>query len=231
MIVINLKKKVSSLIDQYAAGYENEPVLRALVQLFPLGSPTDFLLGWKATNIYKRRIEELLDTLIVQLAAVEETSLNRDFIESEAFLAVFMSSLEIAARAASARKRQHVAQFLSGTIREGRTHDLSEQIAGDLRVLHDFHLTVLTLIPKALVPNVLRPNSNDQVIDSHKLRDITCFNWAVFNKAMSDIERLGFIKYSSEATGWQDGDWKVCRPTHYLKIFNAAICDAGRSNG
>ena len=223
--MIELRKKVSSVIDEYAAGYENEPVLRALVQLFPLGGPTDFLLGWKATSIYRQRIEELLNTLVAQLAAVEQNSLSRDFIESEDFFAVFVSSLEIAARAVSARKRRHVAQFLFGTIRNGRTHDLSEQIAEDLRVLQDFHLTVLTSIPRSLIPNVLRPNSNDKVIDSHKLREMTGFDWPIFNTAMSDIERLGFIKHSSEATGWEDGDWQVGRPTHYLKIFNAAICD------
>lgn len=227
MPLIELKKKVFSAIDEYAAGYENQPVLRALVQLFPFGGPTDFLLGWKATNIYKRRIEELLDTLVVQLSAVDQNSLNRDFIESEEFFGVFVSSLEIAARAVSARKRRHVAQFLSGTIRDGRTHDLSEQIAEDLRVLKDFHLTVLTSIPRSLIPNVLRPNSNDRVIDSHKLREITGFDWPEFNKAMCDIERVGFIKHGSEATGWEDGDWQVCRPTHYLKIFNAAISDTG----
>lgn len=81
-------------------------------------------------------------------------------------------------------------------------------------------------MPQSLVPNVLRSEEwreKDKVIDVHKLREIVGIEWGIFNKGMSDLERFGFIHYTSEGTSWVDGDIRTCRPTHYLAVFNEAV--------
>lgn len=197
-------KKVEDLRSEFSTGYEKEPILRALIQLlFPFGGPTDFLLAWKATNSYQRRVQALLESLVLSVSNLEERTLNKEFIHSEEFFELLGTCVEIVARTVSEDKRKHVAAFLVGTIKNGQTHDLTQQISEDLRVLQDFHLQMLAAIPDSLVPNILAPvdeRTSNQVIDLHKLREFVGMDWVAFNKGRTDLERLGFIKYDSEAT-------------------------------
>jgi len=225
-MVTDLGRKAMGVIEEYASSYQNDQVLRALFQLLPFGAQSDFLLARKVTDLYQRRLEELLKTLVDNLSAVERDSLNLKFFETEEFLSIFVQTVEMTMRTVSAKKRRHAAEFLSGVIRAGCTDDLSEQIEEDLRFVQDFHLTVLASIPQSLVQNQLRSKSADFIIDFQKLRETTGFDWLIFNKAICDLETRGFIKRTSEATGWQDGVWQTCRPTQYLSTFNAAVCNS-----
>lgn len=208
-MISDLRKRATIVIDEYGAGYDNEPVLRALFQLLPFGAPADFLLARRAMNVYKQRLEELLKTLVDNLSSFERDSLKFEFFESEEFLSIFIRTVELTMRTVSVKKRRHAAEFLSGIIRAGRTDDLSEQIEEDLRFVQDFHLTVLAFIPQSLIQNQLRSKSADLIIDFQKLRQITGFDWPVFNKSICDLETRGFIKRTSEATGWQGGDGRL----------------------
>lgn len=215
------------LVDRMLAWYESQPWLRAVIQAIPFGGGSaDTLLAWRALNLNKRRVEELLVNISERLSSVEESSLDGEFLQSEQFFDLLRNCADIVARTSSEYKRKHVADFLTGTIVRGQVHDLSQQIAEDLRVIQDFHLQIITSLPQSLVPNVLRSEDIrevDKVIDFHKLREIVGMGWGVFNKGISDLERLGFIRYRSEATSWVDGDVRTCRPTHYLAIFNDAV--------
>ena len=222
-----LTDRAKELLAEFLRGYEKEPVLRALVQLFfPFGGPTDFLLAWKATNLYQERVLELFESIVNSVSGLEEQTLNKEFLYSEDFFEILGTCIETVARTASKNKRRYVAAFLSGTMIQGRTHDLSKQIAEDLRVLQDFHLQILASLSDSLIPNVLAPEKArelDKIIDLHKLKEITGMDWSVFNKGISDIERLGFIKHSSEATAWVGGDVQVCRKTGYFAMFKDTL--------
>jgi len=223
-------ERVRGLLGEFVEGYEKEPVLRALIQcLFPFGGPTDFLLAWKATNSYQERVQALFESIVLSVSNLEEQTLNMEFLYSEEFFEILGTCVEIVARTASENKRRYVAAFLAGTIKQGQIHDLSQQIAEDLRVLQDFHLQILASLPDSLVPNVLAPEKErtlHRVIDLHKLREIVVMDWAVFNKGGTDLERLGFIKYDSEATSWVDGDIGNYRITGYFTMFkdSLAVC-------
>jgi hypothetical protein len=225
-----LTERVKEVLSEFLTGYEKEPILRALLQLlFPFGGPTDFLLAWKATNLYQRRVQALLETVVLNVSNLEERSLNKEFLYSEEFLELLGTCIEIVAPTASENKRKHVAAFLVGTIKRGKTHDLSQQIAEDLRVLQDFHLQMLASVPDSLVPNVLAPvdeGASYRVIDLHKLRAIVDMDWAVFSKGRTDLERLGFIRYDSEATAWAGGDIGNYRITAYFTIFKDSLAEA-----
>jgi hypothetical protein len=168
----------------------------------------------------------LLANISERLSFVEESSLDEEFLRSEQFFDLLRNCADIVAKTSSEYKRKHVADFLAGTIVRGHVHDLSQQIAEDLRVIQDFHLQIITALPQGLVPNALRSEEwreKDKVIDFHKLREVVGMDWGLFNKGVSDLERFGFIRYTSEGTSWVDGDISTCRPTHYLAVFNDAI--------
>jgi hypothetical protein len=134
-------EKVKELLSEFLTAYEKEPILRAIIQLlFPFGGPTDFLLAWKATNSYQRRVQALLESVVLSVSNLEERTLNKEFLYSEEFFELLGTCVEIVARTVSENKRKHVAAFLVGTIKKGQTRDLSQQIAEDLRALQDFHL-------------------------------------------------------------------------------------------
>jgi len=223
-------ERLKELQSEFLTGYEKEPILRAMVQLlFPFGGPTDFLLAWKATNSYQRRVQALLESVVLSVSNLEERTLNKKFLYSEEFFELLGTSIEIVARTVSENKRRQVAAFLVGTIKRGETHDLSQQIAEDLRVLQHFHLQMLASLPESLIPNILAPvaeRASDRVIDLHKLRAIVDIDWAVFNKGRTDLERLGFIRYDSEATGWVGGDMGNYRTTGYFTIFKDSLAEA-----
>lgn len=222
-----LPEKVGGLLSEFLTGYEKEPILRALVQLlFPFGGPTDFLLAWKATNSYQRRVQALLESVVLSVSTLEERTYNKEFLYSEEFFELLGTCIEIVARTVSENKRKHVAAFLVGIIRKGQTHDLSQQIAEDLRALQDFHLQMLASIPAILVSNIRAPEterSAPKVIDVHKWKEVVGMDWAVFNKGKTDLERLGFITYDSEATAWAGGDIGNYRPTGYFTIFKDSL--------
>ena len=213
--------------DEFCQAYQNEPALRVLIQLlFPFGGPADFLLSWKATNLYQQRVLALFESVVSGVSNLEEQTLRKDFLSSEEFIELLGACVEIVARSANENKRKHVAAFLKGTIKSGKTQDLSQQIANDLRDLQDFHLRFLASIPYSLVPNVLAPSDEraaSRVIDLHKLREIVDMDWAVFSKARADLERMGFIRYDSEATGWAAGDIGNYRTTGYFKVFRESL--------
>jgi predicted RNA-binding protein with EMAP domain len=215
------------LVDRMLAWYGSQPWLRAVIQAIPYGGgPADTLLAWRALNLNKRRVEELFGNISERLSSVEESSLDKEFLQSEQFFDLLRNCADIVAKTSSEYKRKHVADFLAGTIVRGQVHDLSQQIAEDLRVIQDFHLRIITSLPRSLIPNVLRTEGErekDKIIDFHKLREIVGMEWGMFNKSISDLERFGFIRYTSEATSWVDGDIRTCRPTHYLAVFNNEV--------
>lgn len=113
-------ERVKELLSEFLTGYEKEPILRALIQfLFPFGGPTDFLLAWKATNSYQRRVQALLESVVLSVSNLEERTLNKEFLYSEEFFELLGTCIEIVARTVSENKRRHVAAFLVGTIKRG----------------------------------------------------------------------------------------------------------------
>ena len=223
---IALTDRVRELSDEFSQAYQNEPALRVLIQLLPRGGMVDFLLSQKATNLYQQRVLALFESLISNMSNLEEQTLRKDFLFSEEFIELFETCVEIVARSANENKRKHVAAFLEGTIKSGKTQDLSHQIANDLRDLQDFHLRFLASIPDSLVSNVLATSDEraaSRVIDLHKLREIMGMDWAVLSKARADLERMGFIRYDSEATGWAGGDIGNYRTTGYFKVFRESL--------
>ncbi len=201
----------------------------ALHMIIPFGGIVDTLVTARGHNKHSERILDLLDNLVSDVRRLEIGTEAKGFVESEEFSDLLHTCIDTAARTQSDSKRKHVAAFLAGTIRQRRVDDLSRQIAWDLRTLQDFHLQILISLGKSLVPNVMaRGEGRDgsKVIDLHKLQEIAQVEPIAFQKGISDIERLGFIWFTSEGTAWEGGDITTCRITGYFRRFRDTLLDS-----
>lgn len=65
--------------------YEGNTVLRVIVNLIPyVGGSLDLALS-KWSQIKQRRVEGLLDAICVELNGIQETAINKEYLESEEF--------------------------------------------------------------------------------------------------------------------------------------------------
>lgn len=65
--------------------YEGNTVLRLIVNLIPyVGGSLDLALS-KWSQIKQRRVEDLLDAICVELKGIQETAINKEYLESEEF--------------------------------------------------------------------------------------------------------------------------------------------------
>jgi hypothetical protein len=202
-------------IDQCLSWYENQPWLRALVQMVPLGGGSiDTLLAWRGTQLNQQRIDELLANISEKLSDIAEDRLRQETIQSEEFFDVFRTCAETAAHTASKSKRELLADFLAGTIRSG-LGDLSSQFAEDLKVLQEMHLYVLANLPHrapSVVPrNRPRKSEYDQIDD------------CCYEKVIADLERLGFISKDDSEDMWDEHDGACLFTTKYMERFMHAI--------
>jgi hypothetical protein len=213
-----------NLADKALLLYESQPWFRALVQAVPfVGGSADTMLAWRAVHLNKVRIDNLFNEVSQRLSQIEEAALNNEFIQSEEFFEILRSCAEAAARTASEYKRKRVADFLAGTIKTARIHDLSQQIAEDLNVLQDFHLHILALIPQHLKHALTSTDVSVEIIDIHTLQNSSGFDWGIFSKGISDLERLGFLSQDSVGMTFEEGSIMVRRTTKYLSIFRESL--------
>lgn len=209
-------------IDRSLLWYESHPWIRAVVQAVPYGGGSlDTLLAWRAVYLNKHRAEELLNNVSERLSNVE--NLSESFLRSEDFFELLRTCLDVVSRSANESKRKYVADFLAGTIRRGCTHDLSQQIAEDLRAVQDFHLEIVTLIPHHMKTVTTSTKLQIDIIDFSSLRTTSNFDNGLFNKAISDLGRLGFVAQTSIGSTREEGSIMVFRPTKYLGIFKDSL--------
>jgi hypothetical protein len=191
------------------------PWLRSLVQIIPLaGGSVDTLIAWRGTVLAQRRFEEFVTDVSRRLQSLEASEASQQLLESEEFVEVLRSSIEAATRTASAEKRQNVAAFLAGTIRGGHLDDVSQQIADDLIVLRELHLRVLSALPDH--PRIQLP-------DRVALAERTGLSLAACDKALSDLQRLGFVRLNTDSVGAYGGGAPHLETTEYMSLFMTAI--------
>lgn len=193
--------------------YEGATWLRALVQLPPGGGSVDVLLAGKATELNQKRLNELIEDVNRRVQALEG-ALPVELLQSEVFFEVFRTAAEIVARSADPRKREVVAEYLSGMIRNGVVTDLGAQVLEDLRFLQPLHFQVLA---------ALSPVANSPVSKQHPPESLASMPVEVYEKAMSDLDRLGFLRYNTAGIGAFGGGGGHWETTDYVRVFRQYI--------
>lgn len=206
-------RKPSEMLTEYEKSY----FFRAIVQAVPYGGSLDTLLAGKAAEINKRRFDELMSNLSQRLDLLDQSMIRHEYLGSEEFFDLLRSAVEVVIKCTDEGKRKLVADFLVGDAINSEPNDLGFQVIEDLRVLQAFHLQVLKEMPngEGVEVNRLTPPESLHGMDS-----------AVYEKAISDLERLGFVRYDEAGIGtWGGGSGKWVT-TPYLKVFRCAIAAA-----
>jgi hypothetical protein len=203
--------------DEIMAWYEAQPWLRAAIQAVPvIGGSADTLFAWRGTVLAQRRFRELLEGVSRRVADVEAAGRLATQVDDERFVELLKISAETATASASKEKRSRAAALLAGVLRAGKIDDLSNQVARDLAVLDDFHLVILASLPHVVGAEInptRRPPGLDSVSDG------------VYQKGISDLERVGLVRYENSGVGMWGGGGGRWMTTEYMPFFVAAIAD------
>ena len=113
----------------------------------PIAASFSQALSEVESRLNKKRLESLILKIYERLSALEESALNKEFLQSEEFFDIFRACVEASFRTASDDKRNYIARFLGGVIERGNINVLSLQIAADINNLQDFHLHILDYLP------------------------------------------------------------------------------------
>lgn len=132
-------RKPSEMLTEYEKSY----FFRAIVQAVPYGGSIDTLLAGRASEINKRRLDELLSNLSQRLDVMDQSMIRHEYLGSEEFFDLLRSAVEVVIKCSDDGKRKLVADFLVGDAINPEPNDLSFQVVEDLRVLQAFHLQVL----------------------------------------------------------------------------------------
>lgn len=193
--------------------YEQATWLRALLQVPPGGASLDILLTGKAAQINQRRLNELIENIESRVRMLEKP-LSPKFLQSENFFELFRTAAEIVCRSASHEKRSIVADCLAGAIQVETVTDLRLQVMEDLRSMHMMHIQVLTAIPKI---------KGQEVSKTQKPESLQNMPEEVYEKAIADLERYGFIRLNTAGIGNFGGGSGRWQTTSYVPIFHSQI--------
>lgn len=218
------------MVDKSLDEHTNQPWLRAVLGHAPANvTSAGELLSPRSKQMHDERVEEFLRAVSEGLLNFGELSSHEAFLQTDEFFDLLRDCAEAVARTTSVGKRRSFANLIVSVVKQGWIHPLTQQAADDLKVLHDVHLNILNQLPLSLGPNLLRRTGSstsaetDRVIDFHAFQRSTGIAWDILNKGRSDLERLGFIFYTSEATVWGGGATGNYRLSRYFHIFEQLI--------
>ena len=211
------RKGYNAMVDGFLRAYEGATWLRALVQTLPGGSSIDVILAGRATSVNQRRLIELIDNVEKRVSKLATTELDKAFLETDEFFEVFRATAEIAAHSANEQKRAVLADYLAGIVEAGELTDLRAQVLEDLRSLQPIHLRVLASLPREVNKAVSRRIPSG---------DVSNMPPAVYEKAMSDLERFGFLRYNTAGIGTYGGGSGHWETTDYVGVFLESVSGA-----
>ena len=202
-------------IDKISESYELLPWVRAVVQAIPsVGGSLDVILSSRATKINHERFEKMVSDVDHCLTQLGSTAYITQFLATDEYFEIFRRCTEIVVRNSNENKRKIVAGFLARTISANLIDDLSGQILEDLNVLQPIHLQALQFLPiKAGI----------RISKSVPPESLSTMSAAVFEKSMSDLERMGFIRFSNSGIGTYGGGTGGWETTEYVRIFREHI--------
>jgi len=109
-----ISEKTKPAIERYS---ENA-ILRASISKIPfIGSPLDIFLTTKAQKIFSDRIMNLFDELKYEMTTLEDKKVDKDYINSEEFIDLFIKTIEMAAKTSNKEKIELYAKLLKGAIK------------------------------------------------------------------------------------------------------------------
>lgn len=136
---MSLQERMLQIAHVAAEKYADSTYIRAAVQLIPYaGGPLDTLLAGGGAKLVAQRQLALIEGLRTQMGRLRAEIVDKDFIESEAFLHLLMKAFSHASRINREERIQVLARALASASVRGWGSDRSE----DSEVLLDLAATL-----------------------------------------------------------------------------------------
>lgn len=113
--------------------YATNPVARAIVSCLPhVGGGMDVILTNKWNQYQQKRIERLISTLSESLDKVQSTSIDREFLESEAFFDILLNAMPIVLKTRIPEIQDAIANMIKEVVLEPEKTNTIESLIQDL---------------------------------------------------------------------------------------------------
>lgn len=115
-------------IKKISEDYSNNPVLRSLINLIPyVGGAIDVLITTKIQEISWKRLNNYLDLLQKQFENVNESKIDKDYLQSEEFYDLFLQTARASTRTRSEEKTKLFAKIFKNAITREFNNPLSPE--------------------------------------------------------------------------------------------------------
>lgn len=181
-----LPKYISEKINPAIEKYSENIILREAISFIPfIGSPLDIFLTTKAQKTVNVRIIHLFNELKGEMSTLEEGKVDKDYINSEEFIDLFIKTIEATAKTIDKGKIKLYAKLLKGAIKfQDRKKYSPEEY---LQVLSELSIRELE-VAKA----IYKQQGQERKKDEDELKWILRRGWEKLEKECPSIPKEDF---------------------------------------
>ncbi len=203
--------KLSKAKEEYA----RKTGWRALVNLIPyIGSSLDVLLTAKAQEVTQQRIESLVSEVSNQLKLIEESKVDKSFLDSDEWYDLVFRTFEKAIRTRSTEKIQLYSKILVGTLISPENREHSEGFLDILADLSETEVKLARLVYELKDISIQKKDEHGSQKPNIFLDRCTFIDKNDIQFYMKRLERVGLV--NEEVGGmWigYGGGWYKVTPT------------------
>jgi len=179
-------KYISDKLKPAIEKYSENALLRASISAIPfIGSPFDVFLATKAQKIVNDRIMNLFNELIEEMSTLEDGMVDKDYIDSEEFIELFIKTIEVSTKTRNKEKIKLYAKLLKGAIKfQDRNKYSPEEY---LQVLSE-----LTIRELEVAKAVYKQQSQERKKDENEMQWILRCGWEELEKECPSIPEDDF---------------------------------------
>jgi len=140
--------KESIQLKKITEDYSNSPILRSMVNLIPyVGGAIDVLITTRIQEISWKRLNTYLDQLQKQFENVDESKINKEFLQSEEFYDLFLQTARASTRTRSEQKIKLFSSIIKNAITKEFSNPLSpEDLVSIIENLSENDIIFITIL-------------------------------------------------------------------------------------
>jgi len=179
-------KYISDKLKPAIEKYSENAILRTSISAIPfIGSPLDVFLATKTQKIVNDRIMNLFNELIEEMSTLEDGMVDKDYIDSEEFIELFIKTIEVSTKTRNKEKIKLYAKLLKGAIKfQDRNKYSPEEY---LQVLSE-----LTIRELEVAKAVYKQQSQERKKDENEMQWILRCGWEELEKECPSIPEDDF---------------------------------------
>lgn len=181
-------------IENASKVYTDNLGLRAYIQMIPIvGGSVDLLLTSKWHKISQKRLEIFIEAVTEEFALIEETKVDRQFLETEEFFDLVIKALNLVIKTRSSEKIKLYAKILQGSLTKSNSTFHAEDYLNVLEELTEKELVFAKCFYELKSKNepYLKDDQNDISYTSMSFLNVSKEEAQFF---FQRLEKVGLVK-------------------------------------